>query len=125
MAGKISNFLREYVLIFSIILTFIGLITFIMGVLWIWFRDSINVDFINNLREWNTYLLFVGFIILITGVYYLYTFLKNKKFILEEIETNKRSEFLKKHAELKLVVKKMPKKYRTILRDKEKELKVK
>jgi len=124
MAGKISNFLREYVLIFSIIFTIVGLIVFFMGVIWTWFKD-VNIDFINNLGEWNTYLLFIGFIILITGVWYLYSYFKNKKFIMEELETNKRSEFLKKHAELKLVVKKMPKKYRKMLKDKEKELKIK
>lgn len=125
MAGKITSFLREYVLIFSTILTIVGVLTFFMGVIWTWFRKDVNIDFINNLGGWNTYLLFIGFILLITGVWYLYSFFKNKKFILEELKTKKRSEFLKKHSELKVVVKKMPKKFQTMLKEKEEELKVK
>ncbi|HDQ15732.1 MAG TPA: hypothetical protein ENN45_01585 [Bacteroidetes bacterium] len=128
MAGKISGFFREYVLFFSIILTIIGLFTFFMGVIWNWFRKvnlGFYTDIIHDLEGWNTYLLFIGFIILIIGVWYLYSYLKNKKFIMEELETNKRSEFLKKHSELKITVKKMPKKFQKMLTEKEEELKVK
>ncbi len=128
MAGKISSFLREYVLIFSIVLTIVGAFIFFMGVFWIWLRDvnlGVYTQTIHNLEDWNVYLLFIGFIILITGIWYLYSYIKNKKFILEELETNKRSEFLKKHAELKSTVKHMPKKYKKMLKDKEKELKIK
>ena len=42
-----------------------------------------------------------------------------------EIETNKRSEFIRKHAELKDSVKYLPSKYRAMLQQKEKELKIK
>ena len=82
-------------------------------------------DFIRNLGDWNFYILIVGFIFLGAGIYYLYTYLKNKKFILDEIKTNKRSELLKKHAELKNTVRHMPSKYHKMLKDKEKELKIK
>jgi len=111
------------------VLTIVGALTFLMGVFWIWFREvnvlGAYIQTIHNLGDWNVYLLFIGFIILITGIWYLYSYIKNKKFILEELETNKRSEFLKKHAELKSTVKHMPKKYKKMLKDKEKELKVK
>ena len=128
MSGKITSFFREYIIVFSIILTIVGLYVFSMGVVWLWLRE-VDLGFYSNLikelGDWNVYLLIIGFIILIFGVWYLYSYLKNKKFVLEEIETNKRSEFIKKHSELRSIVKHMPKKYKKMLKDKEKELKVK
>ena len=53
-----------------------------------------------------------------TGSYQLNGFL-------EELRTNKRSEIIKMHAELKSVVKHLPSKYRKMLKDKEKELSIK
>jgi hypothetical protein len=44
---------------------------------------------------------------------------------LEELATNKRSELLKMHSELKLTAKKLPSKYRNMLKEKEKEFKIK
>ncbi len=52
-------------------------------------------------------------------------FISQKNFIIKEIETNKRSEFIKLHAELKNSVKYLPSKYKEMLRQKEKELKIK
>jgi len=134
MWRKIEGFLREYVLIFSIIVTIIGAFTFSMGIIWFFLKEDVksgelNLGFftslLNKVGEWNFYLIFVGFILLITGVYYLFTYMKNRKFIYEELETNKRSEFIKKHAELKNTVKHMPTKYQKLVKEKEKELKVK
>jgi H+/Cl- antiporter ClcA len=128
MFEKITDFFREYILFFSIILTIVGLFVFFMGVFWHLFREfelGFYSSLIKDLGEWNTYLLIIGFIVLITGAWYLYVYLKNKKFILEEIETKKRSEFLKKHVELKNTVKQMPKKFQKMVKDKEKELKIK
>lgn len=131
---KIVSFLRESVLIFSIILTIIGAFTFIMGIVWFFLKDDVMsgelslgffTDLLNKVGEWNFYLLFVGFILLITGVWYLFSYFKNKKFVLKELETKKRSELLKKHAELKNTVKHMPTKYQKMVKDKEKELKIK
>jgi len=102
MAGKISNFFRETQFVFSIILTIIGFIVLYIGII--------------------PYL--IGFIAFIAGVWYLYSFLKNKKFVLDELKTNKRSELLKRHAELKSTVKYLPSKYQKMLKDKEKELKI-
>jgi len=122
MAGKITNFFREAQFIFSTILTILGFIVLYIGATGIWYQDFciLPEEFFN----WSLYLLIIGFIVFIAGVWYLYNFLKNRKFVLDEIKTNKRSELLKKHAELKSTVKHMPSKYRKLLKDKEEELKI-
>ena len=134
MSSKITSFLRNYVVVFSIIFIAAGLFTLLMGALWYGLRDMITsgdlnlgvyTETIQDLGDWNFYLLAIGFVVLATGIWYLYSFLKNKKFVLEELETNKRSELMKKHGELKNVVRHLPTKYQKMLRDKEKELKIK
>ena len=121
MAGKISGFIREYIFGLSIITLIFGLFLVLMGIIWL---TDIDIEFIRNIGEWNAYLLVAGFIIFFIGLYYLYSFLKNKKFVLKELKTNKRSELLKKHKELKIIVKHLPSKYRKMLKDKEDELKI-
>ena len=127
MAGKITNFFREYVLVFSVILTIIGIIVLIIGATGILTpdipKDVINLtdDFLN----WSVYFLIIGLIIFGAGVWYLYSYLKNRKFVLEEFKTNKRSELLKKHSELKDTVRYMPSKYKKMLKEKEEELRIK
>jgi len=127
MAGRISGFLREHVLIFSIILTIIGIILLFISATGMWFQDIPKnlLNFSDDILKWSLYLLIVGFIIFVTGVYYLYSFLKNRKFILDEIKTNKRSELIKKHAELKNTVRHLPSKYQKMLEDKEEEFNIK
>jgi hypothetical protein len=124
MSGKISGFLRELKLSLSIFLTIVGFLIFLIGVPFI-SRDFNIFNLSENILGWSIYLLILGFIILITGIYYLYTYLKDRKFILEELETNKRSEIIKKHSELKKAVKHMPSKYKKMLEDKEEEFKIK
>jgi hypothetical protein len=122
MAGRITGFLREYVFVFSIILTILGIILLFISSTGIWFNIlNLSEDFI----KWGLYLLIVGFIVFVTGVYYLYSFFKNRKFLLDEIKTNKRSELIKKHAELKNTVRHLPSKYQNMLRDKEEEFNIK
>lgn len=127
MAGKITNFLREIQFGFSILLTILGLITLIIGFLGIYLPEfcedtlQLSGDFLN----WSFYILVIGFVVFAAGVWYLYSFLKNRKFVLGELETNKRSELLKKHAQLKVAVKHMPSKYQKMLKEKEDELKIK
>ena len=129
MTGKISGFIREYIFGLSIIALIIGLFLLIMGILWYRFRSIVTENdalaFIKSVGNWNAYLLVAGFIIFFIGLYYLYSFLKNKKFVLKELKTNKRSELLKKHNELKSIVKHLPSKYRKMLKDKEQELSIK
>ena len=124
MLEKITGIMREYVFVLSIVITIIGLILLSMGIIHYGFKDA-GIEFIETLEEWNAYVLVLGLIVLGLGLWYLYSFFKNKKFILKEIKTNKRSEFLKKHNELKSVVKHMPSKYQTMLKEKESELKIK
>jgi len=126
MAGKISGFFREFVLIFSIILIIIGIFVLLIGVTGIVEGNPMN--FLNLSKEvlnWGLYFLILGFILFITGIWYLFSFYKNRKFILDELKTNKRSELLKKHTELKNVVKHLPSKYKKLLKDKEQELSIK
>jgi len=127
MSGKITTYLREFVFPISIILTIIGGISLIIGLVG-YLSPKTFIDVFNIAEKdngWYFYIIIIGFIILMTGVYYLYMYLKNKKFILEEIQTNKRSELQKRHLELKNTVKHMPSKYQKMLKDKEKELKLK
>lgn len=129
MVSKITRFMREYVFGLSIITIIIGLFLLFMGVLWFWLKDIIignnALGFIANLENLNAYSLVAGLIILGIGLYYLYSFLKNRKLALKELKTDKRSEFLKKHNELKSIVKYLPSKYQKMLKDKENELKIK
>lgn len=128
MAGKISGFLGEYVLGLSIITTIIGLFLLFMGIIWYWFKGlklGFYTDTITKLAHWNAYLLIAGFVILIVGVWYLYSYIKNRRFVLKEIKTNKRSELLKKHGELEDTVKHLPSKYKKMVDEKAEELRVK
>jgi hypothetical protein len=100
MAGKIAGFLREYVAVFSNIITIIGFYLFFMGVSWYWIRGLISptktpIHFIYTLGEWNAYTLTAGLIILGIGLYYIYSFLKKRKFVMDELKSDKRSEILR------------------------------
>jgi hypothetical protein len=127
MSGKITNFFREYVIFFSSIVTIFGFIVFFIGLTGTLFPNAIKniIRFTDEFLDWSLYLLIIGFIILASGIWYLYNFLKNRKFILDEIKTNKRSELLKKHSELKTTVKHLPSKYKKMLKEKENELNIK
>jgi hypothetical protein len=99
-----------------------------MGIVWYWWRDlqlGSYTDTVIKLGDWNAYLLVVGIIIFAFGLWYLYSYHKNKNFVLREIRTNKRSELQKRHSELKETVKRLPFKYKKMLADKEEELGIK
>jgi hypothetical protein len=125
--GKISQLLREYILGLSIVLIIIGAIIFVFGTIGIlmpeFMQNTMSLD--TAILDWSPYIFGLGAIILISGIYYLYAYEKNKRFLLEEIETNKRSEFVKMHSELKKAVRTLPQKYQDMLHEKEKELKIK
>lgn len=121
------GFFKELKLGLSIITTAIGLFLLFMGVIWYWFRSlklGFYTDIINSLEDWNAYLFGIGFVILATGVWYLYSYIKHRKFLLKEIKTNKRSELLKKHGELEDAVKHLPSKYKKMLESKKEELRI-
>ena len=130
MAGKITGFLREYVAVFSIIITVIGLFLLFMGITWFWVKSIIQsttspLHFIYTLQDWNAYTLTAGLIILGIGVYYIYSFLKKRKFVLDELKSDKRSEILKMRTKLEAEVKHLPSKYQRMLTKKEDELNIK
>ena len=127
MAGKITSFLREFKLIFSTILSILGFLILFIGiaVTWFWTNFEGLFSFMSEYQNWSSYFLVIGFIIFGFGIWYLYSYFKDRKFILEEMETNKRSELLKKHNELKIAVKHMPSRYKKMLKHKEDELKIK
>ena len=127
MAGKIMGFFKEYVLGLSIITTIIGIKLLLMGIIWYWFKGlklSFYTDIINKLADGNAYLLGVGFVILIIGAWYLYSYIKHRRFLAKELKTNKRSELLKKRGELEDTVKHLPSKYKKMLEDKKEELRI-
>ena len=134
MAGRITGFLREYVFGLSIIIMIVGIVVLFMGVIHYGFRDSDGnltiqlgpyTNIIDTLGDGNAYFLAIGLIVFGIGVYYLYSYLKNRKFVLEELRTNKRSEFLKRHNEVKDKVRHLPSKYKKMLKEKEDELRIK
>lgn len=127
MSGKITGFLREYVFVLSIIFTILGCIVLVIGITGMWFQDILKnmLGFSEETLDWSLYILIIGLIVFGIGVYYLYSYLTTRKFVIEELDTNKRSEFLKKHVEVKQKVKHLPSKYQKTLREKEEELQIK
>jgi Sec-independent protein secretion pathway component TatC len=123
MSGKIVGFIREYIFALSIICLIVGIIVMIFPIIHYAFTD-IQPELIESLEEWNFYLIIIGFVLIITGIWYLYVYLKNRKFIFEEVDTNKRSEFMKRHGELTNVVRKMPTKFQEMVEEKERELNI-
>jgi len=111
---------REYIMGISILLAVIGIIVTIIGAM-----CTFEMGFFSNdIEIWGFYILIIGVIILLSGIYYFYDYISNKRFFTDEINTNKRSEFVKRHQDLKNAVKHLPSKYRAILQDKEKEFKI-
>ncbi|VVB59804.1 Uncharacterised protein [uncultured archaeon] len=130
MSGRIVGFLREYILLLSILIIIPGIIFIFMGVVYVFFintTENVNslLHFINVVGVWNDYILVAGLIIFGIGVYYLYSYLNKRKFVLDELKTDKRSEILKKRNKLETTVKHLPRKYQRILLEKEEELSIK
>ena len=127
MSGKITGFFREYIFGLSIVAMIVGLIVLFIGVVGIWpGNDDTNVlNLTDEIITWSPYVLIIGLIVFGMGIYYLYGFIVKKKFVLDELQTNKRSELLKKHSELKESVRHLPSKYKEIVKEKEKELRIK
>ena len=125
MIEKVIRFFREFQLFFSIILTILGILGLLLGLAFFGFYYIKELLIPTIDKEWMLYILIIGFIVFITGIWYLYNYFKNKKFIKEELKTNKRSELLKKHSELINIVRHMPSKYQKKLREKEDELNIK
>ena len=129
MAGRIVGFLREYILGLSILTIIPGLILIFMGVVYYGFNKieppNFPLHFIfDPIKEWNAYALVIGLIIFGIGIYYLYSYLNKRKFLLNELKTDKRSEILKKRSKLESTVKHLPTKYQRMLSEKEEEFNI-
>ncbi|HWR63057.1 MAG TPA: hypothetical protein VN365_01485 [Candidatus Thermoplasmatota archaeon] len=127
MSGRIVGFLREYVLALSILTLIPGILFMFMGVVYLFFisiAEPTNslLHFIKDpIGIWNDYILVAGLIIFGIGVYYLYSYFTKRKYVLDELKTDKRSEILKKRSKLESTVKKLPSKYQKMLSEKEEE----
>jgi len=101
-----------------------------MGVVYLFFIDIAEpvtspFHFIKDpVGIWNDYILIAGLIILGIGVYYVYSYITKRKYVLEELKSDKRSEILKKRSKLESTVKQLPSKYKKMLSDKEDELNI-
>lgn len=130
MSGRITGFLREYVLVLSILIMIPAAIFIFMGVVFLFFIDiAAPIDsplhFIQDpIGIWNDYILVAGLILLGAGVYYLYSYYTKRKFVLNELNTDKRSELLKKRSKLESTVKQLPSKYQRMLAEKEEEFNI-
>jgi hypothetical protein len=129
MSGRIVGFLREYVLLLSILIIIPGIIFIFVGAVYVFFvkiTEPTNslLHFIHVIGIWNDYILVAGLIIFGIGVYYLYSYLKKRKFVLDELQTDKRSEILKKRSKLESTVKHLPTKYQRMLSEKEEEFNI-
>lgn len=130
MSGRIVGFLREYILLLSILIMIPGTIFIFMGVVYLFFKNITEptnslLHFINVIGVWNDYILVAGLILFGIGIYYLYSYLSKRKFVIDELKTDKRSEILKKRSKLETTVKHLPKKYQQILAEKEEEFNIK
>lgn len=128
MSRKIGKILQEYILGLSVICSIIGILTLVYSTL----GTLIFYNYIDNflgiadwILAWSLYILIVGFIVFIAGIWYLWVYLKNKRFLLKELEKNKRSEFLKLQAELEDAAHHLPSKYKKLLAEKEESMKLK
>jgi hypothetical protein len=130
MSGRITGFLREYILGLSILIIIPGIVFIFMGVVYLFFINIAEptnslLHFIKEpLGVWNDYILIAGLIIFGIGVYYLYSYLNKRKFILDELKTDKRSEILKKRNKLEATVKHLPSRYQRMLSEKEEEFNI-
>lgn len=130
MSGRIIGFLQEYILGLSILTIIPGVVFIFMGVVYLFFINIAEptkslLHFIKEpLGVWNDYILVAGLIIFGIGVYYLYSYLNKRKFVLDELKTDKRSEILKKRNKLEATVKRLPSKYQQMLSEKEEEFNI-
>jgi len=124
MLERLVRGLREYVVILSILLLIGGLFFFLMGLFEYTGLQAYQIS-VFKIGQWNAYILVFGLIVLSIGIYYLYSFFKKRKFVLDELKTDKRSELLKKRNKLESTVKHLPSKYEKMLVDKEDEFNIK
>lgn len=130
MSGRITRMLREYVFMLSILLMIPGIVFIFMGIVYVFFvgiaepTTSLLHFIYSPIGIWNDYLLVAGLIIFGIGLYYVYSYITKRNFVLDELKTDKRSEILKKRNKLEATVKHLPSKYQRMLSEKEEELNI-
>jgi len=129
MRRRITWFLREYILALSILTIIPGIVFIFMGIVFLFFNSigepaNSLLHFIYVLGVWNDYILIAGLIIFGIGVYYLYSYRTKRKYVSDELNTDKRSEILKRRTKLESTVKHLPSKYQKMLSEKEEELNI-
>ena len=116
---------REIRLPASLLILILGIIFFVSSVVWLFFREA-DLGLASNLSsffgDWNYYLIVVSIVLLFVGGWYSYDYIKKRKYLLEELKTDRKSELVKKKAELESIVKRLPKKYERMLREKDEKL---
>ncbi len=127
MSRKIGNIIQEYIFGLSIFCSIIGILALVYSVLGMWMPNVLKstLGIGQDVLDWSLYVLIGGFIVFIAGIWYLWVFLKNKRFLLKELETNKRSEFMKLQSELQEAARHLPSKYKKLLSEKEESLRIK
>jgi membrane protein implicated in regulation of membrane protease activity len=130
MAGRIVGFLREYILLLSILIIIPGALFIFMGAIYLFDANiaaptNSLLHIIYTIDIWNDYILVAGLILLGIGLYYLYSYFTKRKFVLDELKTDKRSEILKKRNKLETTVKHLPTKYQQMVSEKEEEFNIK
>ena len=121
---RIIRGMREFSFGLSIIVFVIGLFLFLMGLFYL-VAQQYELELFKKIGEWNWYVLVLGLIIFGIGVYYLYYYVKRSRLVKKELETNKRSEFLKKRTEVETTARHLPAKYKKLVEEKEEQLGIK
>ena len=117
----IRKILREYIFVLSILIIATGVILVSIGIIGIWFSNlnlGMFIDIIHTIGGYISYVFVAGIIVLGIGTWYLYDFLIKRKRFLKEIDTSKRSEFIKKHVEMGELAKTLPSKYKKMFEEK-------
>lgn len=125
---KIGKIFQEYIFAWSILIIVLGSIMLLIGVNGIWFSNVEVMMFstvIQSLDGYVAYVFAAGVVVALIGLWYLYDFLRKRKRLLEGLEIQKRSVFQKKHSEFEEISKKLPSKYKKMLEEKEKSLRIK
>ncbi len=128
MGRKIGKILQEYIFGLSIVCSIVGVLALaygLLGTLKVFYNIDNYLSIPKEILDWTPYVLIVGFIFFIVGVWYLWVYLKNKRFLLKELEKNKRSEFIKLQPELEDAANHLPSRYQKLLTEKEESMRLK
>jgi len=84
-----------------------------------------EIAFLNDIGDWSWWVLIISAIVLIAGAYYLGDGIWRRRKFRALVYNKKRSEFIKNEKEINRLLTGLPKKYRAIVAERKKELKIK